>query len=344
MAVAELEIHTVRTSNGQYETHYSGPANRLLGHLGIDPFPQLGEGELSASGNLRPIHAHTSSTPLIAYGAGPLFLDQACWHLTRTVKGAEVVLADRVVGSLRKSTSSGADVSVGSAPVLALTAHAHTAVRLNTARRLMSEAQYTAFKGGRLPFLELTHLSPAEAQPMLCGASSGTALADWFQREVVPDLRRTGTGTAIVETSMNVAKGRADLDPKFQLRRLFAEQGVTTQFIFDTEPGETDYSANASLVEVIRQSGALPAPVLRVRTLPPETTAVSIYLDRIKTKGPAAFLPVITRMMIEAGKPEVFWFDSPEAATRWIDYRTGIACVHASPKLLTGDEVKALVA
>lgn len=343
-SISKLGIHTVRIGDGKYETRYSGPSDRLLGHLGIDQFPRPGVEELSASGNLRPIHAHTPSTPLIANGTGPLFLDQACWHLARTIKGSEAVLADRVVGSLRKSTTSGADVSVGSAPVLALTAHARTVIRLNTAHRLMSDPQNTSFKGGRLPHIKLSHLSPAEAQPMLCGASSGTGLADWFEREVAPELRRTEARTAIVETSMEAAKGRADLDPKFQLRRLFAAQNVTTQFIFDTEPGETDYSANATLAEVVRQSGALPAPMLRLRTLPPETTAVSIYLDSIKTKGAAAYLPVITRITIEAGGPEVFCFDEQATGPRWVDYRTGIARIHASPKLFTGDEVKTLVA
>ena len=343
-SIVKLAIYTTRTDSGQFETRYCGPANRLLGHLGIDEFPALGVGELSSSGILRPIHAHPPSTPLIANGTGPLFLDQACWHLRHTIRGVETVLADLVVSSLRKSTNACSELTIGSLPVLALTAHTRTAARLDLACRLMTTEAYTAFKGGRLPRLDLVHLAPAQAEPMLCAASGGAALEDWFQREVAPALRRTGAGTAIVETSLAVAKGRADVDPKFQLRRLFAREGVTTQFIFDSEPGETDYSANASLVEAVRQSGTLPAPMLRVSALPPETTVLSIYMDRIQTKGSAAYLPVITRMTIEAGSPEIFWSDSLDDGPRWTDYHAGIARVHASGKLFTADEVKRLVA
>ena len=355
--VTRLEIYTKRTDEGGYATHYQHPVDRLLGHMGVDGFPGLGiDGSLTAHGDLRPIHANIPSTPLIASGAGPLFLDQACWHLRRTVPGTEPVVADRAIGFLRTATWTGADVSVGSAsasqaagadvsegslPVLVVTAHAQTAVRLDRANRLLSGPNQR-LTGMRVPGLALHHVCPELAEKMLCGPIAVRQLESWFHDELDKVIRSTGARHAMVETSVDAAQGRAEADPKFPLRRLFAKAGVATQFIFPAEPEETDFAANACVLEVIRQTGVLRSPI-RVRALPDETVALSIYVERIRIKGPAVFLPVVTRIRLQDGRPEMFC-DLPEAKDSWCDYQTGIAMTHAHCELMTAAEVKHFVA
>lgn len=339
--ITKLAIFTKRLDDGTYETDYSNPTNRLLSHLGIDQFPQLGIGDLPATGNLRPIHAQTPSTPLIASGTGPLFLDQACWHLMRCLQGTEPVLIDKAIGALKKSVFMGADVSVGTHQVLALTAHARTSVRLEKVHRLLATENYV-FKGRQLPKLELRHLSPTQAEQALCGPAIGSNLEEWFRQEIVPNIRKF-EGTAIIETSLSVAKAKADQDPKFRLRELFAKHGVTTQFIFDAEAGDTDYAASACLIDAVRQSGSLPGALPRVKSLPQNTTILAIYVDRIKAKGSSIFLPVITRVGLDGGTPEIFWFDPELNTPRWFDYRSGTARIHATENLFTAEDVKKLV-
>lgn len=340
--ISKLAVYTKRNIDGTYETLYSNPTDRLLGYMGIDGFPKLGTGDLTATGDLRPIHAVTPSTPLIASGPGPLFLDQACWHLLRSIDGIKPVLADRAIYKLKKAVPMGADDSVGTEPVLALTAHARTTVRLDAANRMLA-AEGNAFKGVPLPPLSLHHFTPDGAERALCEPVTGSSLEEWFRSTVVPEIQTTRPGTALVETSMAVAKAKADLDPKFQLRKLFAKHGVTTQFIFDAEIKGTDYAAKASLLEVVRQSGALPVPAPKVATLPEDTVVVSVYVDRIKAKGGAVFLPVVTRTRLDGSAPEIFWLDAEQETMRWFDYRTGTARIHAAAHLFNADAVRKLV-
>jgi len=340
--IAKLAIFTKRNVDGSYETDYSNATSRLLSHMGIDPFPHLGTSELSPRGNVRPIHAHIPSSPLIASGTGPLFLDQACWHLMESLPGTAPVLANKAISMLRKSVNTGADVSVGTQSVLVVSAHSRTSVRLENAYKILADEKHL-FKGNQLPIVELRHISPSNAEQALCEPGIGMmSLEEWFQHEVKPHIHDS-EGTAIIETSLSVAQAKAEHDPKFRLRELFAKQGVTTQFIFDAEPSDPDYAASACLIEAIRQSGVLPGALPRVKSMPENTTIVSIYVDRIKTKGPALLLPVITRIGLYGGNTEIFWFDHDSKTTRWFDYRTGIARIHATEHLFTRDDVQNLV-
>lgn len=339
--IAKLAIFTARQEDDSYKTDYSNPTSRLLSHLGVDGFPRLGMDELSISGNLRPIHAKMPSTPLIASGAGPLFLDQACWHLRQSLQGVKPILVDRAIGSLKKSVSKGADVSAGTQSVLVLAAHARTSVRLEAANRVL-EAESLAFSRGQLPSLRLRHISPVNAEQALCGPAIGTSLEEWFKKEVEPEICKS-EGTALVETSLVAAAAKPEHDPKFRLRELFAKRGMTTQFIFDSPPADPDYAASASLMDTIRQSGVLPRALAFVSSLPQDTTILSIYVDRIKAKGGEIFLPVITRLTLHGGIPEVFWFDSESNTQRWFDYRTGTARIHATANLYDANSVKKLV-
>ena len=350
--IAKLAVFTKRGDDGGYETNYLHQADRLLGHMGLATFPKLGVDNLSALGDLRPIHAIAPSTPLISSGAGPLFLDQACWHLRSTVGGTEPMLAERVVGALRKETWTGVDVSVGrrsaatpgadgsagSLPIVVVTAHAQTAVRLDKANRLMSEPEQR-WDAMQLRRPTLHHMCPPEAERMLCTPVDAKQLEDWFRRHLAPALESTRARSAIIETSIDAAKGKPELDPKFQLRRLFAESGATTQFIFTADSEQPDYAASASVLEVIRQAGILRSRT-RVRTLPDDTAVVSLYLERIRAKGLHIFLPVVTRVRLSDGIPKIFWIDSQTNRQYWLDYQTGVARIHANLTLMTADEVR----
>ncbi|QJE01511.1 RNAseH domain-containing protein [Massilia forsythiae] len=353
-SIAKLAIFTKRHDDGHYETNYLHQADRLLGHFELASFPRLGIDNLSAHSDLRPLHAIAPSAPLIASGAGPLFLDQACWHLRSTVAGTEPVLAERVVGSLRKDTWTGADgsagttraanaaVNAGSLPILVVTAHAQTAMRLDKVNRLIGEHEQ------RLDALALQrptlhHTCPPDAEGMLCRPVDARQLEGWFRQHLAPALMDTRARTAIIETSLDAAQGKPELDPKFQLRRLFAESGATSQFIFTDDPEQPDYAASASLLEAIRQAGILRSRT-RVRTLPDETVVVCLYLERIRAKGTAVFLPVVTRMRLDDGVPKIFWLDPRTNKSHWLDYQSGITQIHAHSTLMTAEEVRHHVA
>ncbi|MNV21244.1 hypothetical protein D3C71_1121750 [compost metagenome] len=107
---------------------------------------------------------------------------------------------------------------------------------------------------------------------------------------------------------------------------------------------DRDFKAINSIIEAIRLSGHLPAPTPKVKSIPANTTVVSVLLDRIQDKGWAKFLPVITRTSLGGHTPEIFWFESGLDSTgKWLSYSTGLAAIHSTDTLLTPDQLKILM-
>lgn len=342
--VVKLEIYRPpKRGDLPWQTLYSNPSGRLLEEIGYPGFPALDDKEVSPHDELRPICKSPQRWPLIAAGAGPLFLDQACWHLRRQLPSVEPMIVERAIAALRtpKTEDAGHIVGATVGPILVVSATGRTAVRVDAAKRALAEDE-KIFVTAPPPQIDLHYLTPSDAHQMLCEPIASSDLARWFAANVVPEIQRVKPTLALVETSSEVASGPAERDPKFPLRRLFAEQGIGSQFILAAEPDATDYAAQACLFDLIRQSGTLPNPAPRIPSLPTGTTVIAVYLDRIKTKGPD-LLPVITRLQLGSQTPELFWHDPTTGAHTWLGYREGIAKLYASPRLLSVDEMKLTV-
>ncbi|WP_223434676.1 MULTISPECIES: hypothetical protein [unclassified Pseudomonas] len=130
---------------------------------------------------VRPIHAEAQQHSLIGSGAGPLFLDQACWHLLNTLPGTDVLLATRVVHAMRRAKSQHTNFKLPTLRIAVLTAHSQTIRRLEVSRRdLATHSQ--VFKKNPPPLIEFIHLAVPQAQQFLCTDSAGDDLDKWVEQ------------------------------------------------------------------------------------------------------------------------------------------------------------------
>ncbi|AXM95737.1 RNaseH domain-containing protein [Pseudomonas plecoglossicida] len=353
--IVRAKIKTRPAGDG-WKTTYEHPIEKLLAFMGVPAFPPMVEGDIPVDSDVRPIYAIQPSNPLIGSGAGPLFLDQACFHLLASLPGTKPLLARKAVGRLaeEKATVSADTVNLN---VMVLAAHADVMLRLHTAASSLAR-DTKFFQKVAPPLINLVRLDVTDAQRMLEGKHDPNTLSEWLQNQVVPAAKQHAQGgvkVMIVETSALAASRDGDLDPKHVIRRVLAKHGIATQFIMHIDPDaeskkrkptdeERDFKAINSVIEAIRLSGYLPAPLPKVKSVPIGTTVLAILLDRIQEKGPAKFLPIITRMSLGGHEPEVFWFDSSvDGSGRWMGYSEGLAAIHATPTLLAFPHVTTLV-
>lgn len=353
--IVKAKIKTRPIADG-WKTTYEHPIEKLLAFMGVPAFPPMVDGDIPVDSAIRPIYAIQPSNPLIGSGAGPLFLDQACFHLLASLPGTRPLLARKAVGRLAEEKAT-LHAQTANLDVMVLAAHADVMLRLHTAAsNLARDTKF--FQKVAPPLINLVRLDVTDAQRMLEGKHDPHTLSEWLLTQVVPAAGQhlnSGVKVMIVETSAIAAARDGDLDPKHVIRRVLAKHGIATQFIMHIDPDaevkkrkptdeERDFKAINSVIEAIRLSGHLPAALPRVKLVPKGTTVLSILLDRIQEKGPAKFLPIITRMSLGGHEPEIFWFDSGlDTNARWMGYTEGLTAIHATTTLVTFPQVSALI-
>jgi len=352
--IVKAKIKTKPDGDGGWNTFYEHPIEKLLKFMGAPVFPPIVEGDIPVDSDVRPIYASPPSNPLIASGTGPLFLDQAGFHLLECLPGTRPLMIKKSVAVLRgeKTQATGEVVHLN---VMVLAAHSDVMLRLHAAsQNLARDSKF--FDKVMPPMVNLTRLDAPDALRMLEGQHDIHSLNQWLVNHVLPACKEnapSGAKVMIVETSATAASRDSGLDPKHIIRSFLAKQGIATQFIMYTDPDaqvkkrkpkddDRDFKAINTVIEAIRLSGHLPAPTPKVKTLPASTTVVSVVLDRIQDKGWAKFLPVITRIALSGHRPDVFWFDS-DSTGKWFDYNSGLAAIHGTDALLTPDQTKALI-
>lgn len=335
--VIQLAIERSRRDDASWKTTYRRGLDRLVESMGASPLPLLDDVEVSLVGPLRPLCKFPPKNALIGQGCGPLFLDQACWHLRKTVPSARPVVVDRAVKSLKRPPLSEVDRVAGSAtvgPVLVVTSEATTALRLDAAARTLAAGSRSLNPSQPARF-DIEYFVPPQAKEMLCEPVDLLILDEWFEKHVRTELALRGTKLAVVETALGVASQNVEQDSKFPLRVHFARCGVTTQFIFNMPASEPDYAALGCLFDVVRQSGHLPQPLPQLPSLPPGTTVIGFYLDHIRAGLTEAFFPVVTRTVLGTNTPELFVVDREGARGKWVPYHAGLCTIYARPTLWT---------
>jgi hypothetical protein len=114
---------------------------------------------------------------------------------------------------------------------------------------------------------------------------------------VLPLIPVQQSSVAIVETSVEAAGTEGDQDPKHFIRRVLAEHGVVTQFLMHdpsikalqaepTRKRETrDFRALNVVTEALRLAGYFPSAFKKAAAIPPETTLLSVWRERINDYG-----------------------------------------------------------
>lgn len=350
--IVKAKIKTRRVDD-QWRTFYEHPVEKLLTFMGVPTFPNISEGNIPIDSDVRPIPSTPPSTPLIASGPGPQFLDQASFHLLRSLPGTSALLAKKAVASM-KEVRTEATGEVVNLAVMVLAAHSELMLRLHAASRSLAvDSQF--FRKVTPPLITLTRLDVPDAQRMLAGENDSHVLKEWLLSHVIPAAKQQPTQVAIIETSSAAAALSPEKDPKHLIRRVLAEHGIATQFIMHgdstDEPKKKlkaqdarDFKALNSLIEAIRLSGYLPAPTPRIKAMPENTTVLSIMVDRFQDKGWSTLLPIITRATLGSRSPEVFWFDpGSDFVGKWFSYTDGLTAIHATTSLLTPDTLRKLV-
>ena len=342
-----------RRIDDDWKTTYEHPLEKLLTYMGVPSFPEIIEGNIPVDSDVRPIYSIPPSTPLIASGPGPQFLDQAGFHLLSSLPGTSPLLVKKAVTSMKQVKGEFAG-EVENLSVMVLAAHSELMLRLHVASQsLGKDSQF--FRKVPPPRITLTRLNVPDAQRMLAGEHDSHALIEWLTSHVIPAIKQQATKVAIIETGLDAAAMLPDRDPKHLIRRVLAEHGIATQFIMHAdaviEPKKKrktedarDFKALNSIIEAIRLSGHLPAPTPRIKAMPASTTVLSIMVDRIQEKGWSTLLPVITRANLGSRSPEVFWFEpGSDFVGKWFSYTDGLTAIHATASLLTPDTLKKLV-
>ena len=350
--IVKAKIKTRRIDEN-WKTTYEHPVEKLLAYMGVPSFPEIKEGNVPVDSDVRPIYSIPPSTPLIASGPGPQFLDQAGFHLLSSLPGTSPLLVKKAVTSMKqvKREVTGEVVNLS---VMVLAAHSELMLRLHAASQsLGKDSQF--FRKVPPPLITLTRLNAPDAQRMLSGEHDSHTLNEWLLNHVLPAAKQQKTRVAIIETDSDAAALLPERDPKHLIRRVFAEHGIATQFIMHTdaitEPKKKrkvedarDFKALNSIIEAIRLSGHLPAPTPRIKAMPASTTVLAIVVDRIQDKGWSTLLPVITRATLGSHTPEVFWFEpGSDFVGKWFSYTEGLTAIHATASLLTSDTLKKLI-
>jgi hypothetical protein len=355
--VVKARLKTQFLGEGRFKTVYEHPVEKLLAFMGVPSFPDIEEGKIPIDSDVRPMYSIPPSTPLIASGPGPLFLDQAGFHLLASLPGTSALLTRKAVISLREEKSKITEEATG-LTVMVLAAHSDLMLRLITASKTLGvDSQF--FRKITPPTITLIRLDVPDAQRMLAGEYDSQALSEWLLHHVIPAAKHQWNGpvkVAIIETCIAAAKLNDDRDPKHLIRRVLAEHGIATQFIMHADvtadvkkkrkanDDPRDFKATNSIIEAIRLSGHLPSPAPKAKAMPSGTTILSVLVDRIQDKGRATLLPIITRMILGSRTPEVFWFDAhQDSATKWFSYNEGVAAIHATATLLSPEQLKNLV-
>ncbi|WP_460044613.1 RNaseH domain-containing protein [Pseudomonas sp. S2_H01] len=343
-----------RMSDSGWKTQYEFPTNKLLAFLGHAPLPDLTDGAIPVDSPVRPIYATPPSTPMIGSGPGPLFLDQACFHLLSTINGTRALLARKAVSSLAKTKSIPIAPSI-TVQAVVIAAHAEVMLRLLKASETLGAAM-PYFKQVSPPQINLSRLDLADAGRMLEGNATLVELKQWLVESVLPQIRKQESKVAVVETSIEAAAREGDQDPKHFIRRVLAEHGVATQFIMhdpmlatigdspESKKDKRDFKALNAVTEVLRLSGYFPSAFMKSSAIPAETTVLSVRLDRITNKGKSIYLPVITRAVVGTPHAQIFWFESDQVQNgKWYEFTDGVAAIHARRTLLDQDSVKDLI-
>ncbi len=343
-----------RMGDSGWKTHYDFPTNELLSYLDVDALPELVEGAIPVDSAVRPIYASPPSNPLIGSGAGPIFLDQAGFHLLNTVRGARPLLARKAVSSLAKTKAVPATPPV-TVHAVVIAAHAEVMLRLIKAAETLRHAM-PFFKKVAPPKIVLERMDLADAGRMLEGNGSLQELKQWLLDSVLPLIRAQQSSVAIVETSVEAAGKEGDQDPKHFIRRVLAEHGVVTQFIMhdpsikplqveSTRKRETrDFRALNVVTEALRLAGYFPSAFRKAAAIPSDTTLLSVWLERITDYGKSIHLPVITRTILGSQQAQIFWFESEGSRKgKWLEFSQGVAAIHARHSLIDPDSVKDLI-
>ncbi|MBF8776274.1 RNaseH domain-containing protein [Pseudomonas fulva] len=351
-SIVKAGIRSKKTDMG-WETVYDFPTNKLLAFMGVQPLPDLIEGEIPADSPVRPIFATPPLTSPIGSGPGPLFLDQACFHLLDCLEDTEPLLARKAISSIKtaKAASTPTPVRIHAA---VLAAHSETMLRLTKAAETLGVSM-PFFKKNAPPDIALTRLVVDGAAAMLEGRASITELDGWLKKSIIPEVRNLMTQIMIVETSTDAAALHADRDPKHYIRKVLAEHGIVTQFIMHEVPDTDkpkrggnkeprDFKALNTVTEAIRLSGYFPTAFIKAKSLPTSTTILSVRLDRITDRGDMIYLPVITRAVAGSQKCEVYWFVKNDPSRgQWYEFTEGVAAIHATPSLINPDAINKLV-
>lgn len=350
--IVKARIRSKMTESG-WRTLYEFPTNKLLAYMGIQPLPEPIEGDIPANSLVRPIYVSPPLTPAIGSGPGPLFLDQACFHLLRCVKGSQPLLVRKAVSSI-KTAKAIPPVERITVHAAVLAANSEIMLRLSTASETLGAAM-PFFKKYAPPEIALTRLAVENASSMLEGAAPISDLDKWLRSAVIPEIEKHNTSVAIVETSVAAAARDANSDPKHYIRRVLAEHGIVTQFIMHEVPDpektktragkvQRDFRALNTVTEAIRLTGYFPTAFVKAKSLPANTTLLSIRLDRITDRGDLIHLPVITRTVAGSQRCEIYWFvkGNPDRG-QWYEFTQGVAAIHATPALINPEAINKLV-
>ncbi|MBK0057162.1 DUF3893 domain-containing protein [Pseudomonas sp. S44] len=363
--ISKFQIRTLRTDEGQFQTVYTSPAAELIQHMGEGHLPALGGDEVSLAGPVRPIHAHTPIGSPIGSGVGTVILDQASFHVQKTVTSAKPMLT-RYVGRLIGQRDRTPQEPARPIRIAVVTAHTDVMMRINKAYENLESAS-PVFKEKPKPEVLLQQIQCKDAQRVLTTKTSSADIQSWFSHELLPRLSALAPDAAIIETTPEVAT-KDDDDPKHVLRALCAKHGISTQFIFhlppqgdgapskgiaaglkgrlrkakmeESDPPE-DYPAINGLIDAIRGTGFVPLPLERTAGIPVGTTVVSIYVDYLSRLN--VFLPVITRTLVSTREMQVYVDGHGGQPGQWKTYSEGLCAIHASPKLLDGDAAKLMI-
>lgn len=364
--ISKFQIRTLPLVDGQFRTIYTSPSAELLELMGEGTLPALGGNEISLTGALRPIHAHTPIGSPIGSGVGTVILDQASFHLQKTLTSAKPMLT-RYVGRLIAQRDKTGNDSVRPIRIAVVTAHTDIMMRINHAYEHLS-ALSPVFKGKPKPQATLQQIQCKDAQRVLTTKTTSTDIQQWFTNELLPRLSAFAPDAAIIETAPEVAT-KDDHDPKHLLRALCAKHGISTQFIFHlAPPGEgadtkkampagvksrmrktksiesdppEDWPAINSLIDGLRGTGYLPLPLDRTAGIPANTTVVSVYVDHLSKLN--VYLPVITRTVVNTRDLQVYVQGADGHPGQWKSYSEGLCAIHASPGLLNEDDAKLMI-
>lgn len=364
--ISKFQIRTLRRDDGQFETVYTSPAAELLQYMGEGSLPALGGSEISMAGALRPIHSHTPVGSPIGSGVGTVILDQASFHVQKTLTSAKPMLT-RYVGRLIAQRDRRSVESTRPIRIAVVTAHTDIMMRINSAYQNL-ESVSPVFKEKPKPEILLQQIQCKDAQRILTSRTTSAEIQSWFTQELLPRLTSLSPDAAIIETTPEVAT-KDDADPKHILRALCAKHGISTQFIFhlpsqseasapakgmarglkgrlrkakneELDPPQ-DYPAINGLIDAIRGAGYVPLPLERTAGIPIGTTVVSIYVDYLSRLN--LFLPVVTRAAVNTREVQVYVGGSAGQQGGWKSYSEGLCAIHASPHLVDENAARLLI-
>lgn len=354
-SLLRAKLRTQNFGNNNYKSHFQYLNDTALAFTGLPALPAHQQGPIEVASDTRLAYSAPPSSPLIASGAGMLFLDQAIFHLLACIPGTQSLIVEKTDGlvkdhdsAVRSEHITQAAVVISADPELIYRLEAANPTGFSTPNRL----------GGLRPQIELISLDVADAQSMLAGNHGDQTVTRWLESSVIPQIEMRLQGrpmVAIIETNVREPESDAERNLRYRIRLVLAKHRIATQFVRHTLPksmrglGYLDAnlenrSLSHTVVNAIRLTGSQTALIPKHRDMPTGSAILSVFIERLHERDKATLLPVIVRSALGSRESQVFWFDPNQELTGvWMNYHDGLLAMHAAARLLSTEQMKHLI-